>query len=98
VKMIKRAFLPGMVPAGLCATLLSAPGAMAATAADPAPMAPYGGGASVAGHAAVGTGGGGAMHSWEIALIAMATAVVITIADRALTRARAARHPLAGAG
>jgi hypothetical protein len=34
------------------------------------------------------------MHGWQIALIALAIALVITVGDRALTRARAARRPV----
>jgi hypothetical protein len=35
------------------------------------------------------------MPSWETVLIALATALVITVGDRVLTRARAARRAVA---
>jgi hypothetical protein len=99
MNMTKRVVLLGTALAGLCVTVPAAPAALAATASGPAPMTPYGGGASVVGHTVIRSiGSGTTMHGWQIALIAMATALVIAIGDRALIRARAARHPLAGAG
>jgi hypothetical protein len=98
MKMIKRVLLLGIALAGLYVAMLAVPAAMAATTSDPAPMAPYGGPPSFARHAAVRTSSTGTMHGWEIALITLAAALVITIGDRVLIRARAAHRPVARTG
>jgi hypothetical protein len=38
------------------------------------------------------------MPGWQIALLALAAALVIAVGDRILTRARAARRPVPGTG
>jgi len=92
----------GLAVAGLCSALAAAtvagPAAMAATAAGPALMARGAGPATPAWYKAAMTtaASGHGMSGWEIALIAMATALVISVGDHALTRARAARRPAVG--
>jgi hypothetical protein len=92
----------GLVVAGLCSVLaaaaVAAPVAMAATAWGPALTSGGAGPPASAWYkaATITSGSGHGMSGWEIALIAMATALVISVGDRAFTGARAARRPVIG--
>jgi hypothetical protein len=94
MKTRKRVFLLGTVLAGPCVAVLAAP-ALAATTSGPALMT-HGGDTPVhAGYRAITTAASTSkMPSWVIALIVIAAALVISVGDRALTRARAARRAL----
>jgi hypothetical protein len=94
----KRMVLLGMLLTAPCVTALAAPAALAATASGPALMTHGGDAPAHAVYQGVTTASATGMPSWEIALIAIAAALVIGVADRALTRARAARRPAAGPG
>jgi hypothetical protein len=97
MKTRTRVLLLGTVLAGPCLALLAAPSALAAIASGPALMTHGGDAPAHTGYRAITTAAGTSkMPGWEIALIVIAAALVISIGDRVLTRARAARRALVG--
>ena len=97
-RLRRLAFILVALGSALAAAAVAAPAAMAAAAWGPALMTRGAGPPTPAWYKAATTaaGSGHGMSGWEIALIAMATALVISVGDRALTRARAARRPVVG--